>query len=113
MSYAEIFILGWNLNGLMFIINLYLAVNVLKKTDITDVSKEHEKLSELKQELDAHYPNRGVETLISYFIPFTAFFRVSWRFIEMKMFFDKNEGTTLFDFMVYRYQKDIQIAKNK
>jgi len=113
MSYSEIFILGWNLNGVMFVVNLLLAINVIKSTDIVSVSKEHEVLSELKKELDNYYPNRGIETLISYFIPFTAFFRVSWRFFEMKMFFQKNEGTSLFDFMVYRYQKDIQIAKNR
>jgi hypothetical protein len=112
MSYGEIFILGWNLNGLMFVVNLLMAINVIKSVDIVDISKEHETLEELKKELDTYYPNRGFETLISYFIPFTAFFRVSWRFFEMKMFFTKNEGTNLFDFMVYRYQKDIQIAKN-
>ncbi|MEA2017111.1 MAG: hypothetical protein U9N59_01575 [Campylobacterota bacterium] len=113
MSYSEIFILGWNLNGLMFVINLFTAMNVMKSTDIVTMSKDQETLSELKEELDTYYPNRSWETLISYFIPFTAFFRVSWRFYEMKMFFTKNEGTRLFDFMVYRYQKDIQIAKNR
>ena len=113
MSYSEIFILGWNLNGLMFVINLFTAMRIMKSTDIVTMSKEQERLSELKEELDTYYPNRSWETLVSYFIPFTAFFRVSWRFYEMKMFFTKNEGTRLFDFMVYRYQKDIQIAKNR
>jgi hypothetical protein len=113
MSYDEIFIYGWSLNLLMFITNLMMAINVMKSTEITDVAKEHAVLSELKIELDKYYPNRGFETLISYFIPFTAFFRVGWRLIEMNMFFKKNDGAKMYDFMVYRYEKDIQIAKAK
>jgi hypothetical protein len=113
MSYADIFIIGWNLNAMMFVVNLILAVNVVKSNDAAQVSKEHEVLSELKEELDNYYPNKGFETLISYFVPFMAFYRVSWRLFEMKMFFDKNDGTRMYDFMVYKYQRDIQIAKNK
>jgi hypothetical protein len=113
MSYSEIFILGWNLNGMVFVLNLFVAMRIMKSTDIVTMTKEQERLSELKEELDNYYPNRSWETLISYFVPFTAFFRVSWRFYEMKMFFTKNEGTKLYDFMVYRYQKDIQMAKNR
>ena len=33
MTYADIFIIGWNLNALMFILNLFLAVNILKSNE--------------------------------------------------------------------------------
>jgi len=112
MSYFDIFILGWNLNALMFTINLLLAFSVVKGQDIMQFQKEHEKLSQLKEEFDEFYPNRGAETFISYIIPFTAFFRVIWRLIEMTMFFKKNQGAKMFDFMIYKYQTDIQKAKN-
>jgi len=113
MSYNDIFIMGWNLNGVMLVINFMLAMKMMKNTDIVQASKEHDRLSELKQELEQYYPNRSYETLISYFIPFTAFYRVSWRLYEMKVFFDTNSDTNMFDFMVYKYQRDIQLAKNK
>ena len=113
MTYADICIIGWNLNAVMFMINLVLAVNIIKSNDAAQVSKEHEVLSELKKELDQYYPNKGIETLVSYFVPFTAFYRVSWRLLEMKMFFSKNVGTRMYDFMVYKYEKDRQMAKNK
>ena len=97
----------------MLVINFMFAMKMMKNTDIVQASKEHEQLSQLKEELEKYYPNRGYETLVSYFIPFTAFYRVSWRLYEMKMFFEKNEQTNMFDFMVYKYQRDIQLAKNK
>jgi len=113
MSYSDIFVMGWNLNVVMLIINFMLAMKMMKNTDIVQASKEHDKLNELKEELAKYYPNRGFETLISYFIPFTAFYRVSWRLYEMKIFFEKNKNTNMFDFMVYKYQRDIQLAKTK
>ena len=112
MSYYDIFSLGWNLNAVMFVVNLLLAINIVKTNDVTSLHKEGEVLNELKEELDKFYPNRSYETLLSYAIPFTAFFRVVWRLIEMNMFFKKNEGTSMFDFMVYKYQADIKKAKN-
>jgi len=112
MSYSEIFIIGWNLNALMFVVNLILAVNVLKGADVVKVSKAQEKLSELKEEIDIHYPNRGMETLASYMIPFTAFYRVGFRLLELWSFLKQNDGATLFDFMVFKYQQDIDKAKN-
>ncbi len=112
MSYSEIFILGWNLNALMFVINLFLAFNVIKSTDAIQISKENEKLSQLKSELDIYYPNKTIETVISYLIPFTAFYRVAFRLYEMSMFFKANPGTSTFDFMIYKYEKDIEKAKN-
>ena len=113
MSYAEIFIVGWCLNLLMFVVNFIIAINVMRSTDITTVQKEHEVLMELKQQIDKYYPNRSFETLLSYFLPFVAFYRVGFRLIEMNMFFSKNKDATMFDYMVYRYQKDIDIAKEK
>ena len=75
------------------------------------MTNEHQVLSELKIEIDKYYPYKGYETLISYFIPFVAFYRVLWRLIEMMVFFNRNENARLFDFMVYRYKKEISDAK--
>lgn len=111
MSYADIFILGWNLNATMFVVNLFLAVSVMRSSDMEQVKKEGEVLASLKQQFDTYYPNRRYETLASYFIPFVAFYRIAFKLIEMKMFFSKNEGTKMFDFIVYKYESDIQKAK--
>ena len=78
----------------------------------SDFLEEHEILGELKLEIDKYYPNRGYETLISYFIPFVAFYKVLWRMIEMMSFFSKNQNARMFDYMVYRYQKEISLAKD-
>jgi len=112
MDYGQIFMYGWGLNIVMFLVNLSIALNVIKSTDVTTMTKEHQILGELKLEIDKYYPNRGYETLVSYFIPFVAFYKVSWRIIEMIMFFSKNQNTRMFDFMVYRYQKEIDVANN-
>lgn len=112
MSYADILILGWNLNALMFVVNLFLAINVMKSTDMEQVEKESERLSVLKQQFDTYYPNRKYETMLSYLIPFTAFYRISFKLVEMSMFFSKNKGTKMFDFIVYKYQTDIEKAKS-
>ncbi len=112
MTYSEIFIIGWNLNALMFMINLILAFNVIKGTDVIKIVKAQEKLSELKEQVDIYYPNRGIETLTSYLIPFTAFYRVGFRLLEMWSFLKRNEKATLFDFMVFKYQQDIERAKH-
>jgi len=112
MTYSEIFIIGWNLNALMFVINLILAFNVIKGTDVVKVVKAQEKLSELKEQVDIYYPNRSIETFASYMIPFVAFYRVGYRLLELRAFLKQNEGSTLFDFMVFKYQQDIEKAKN-
>ena len=111
MSYFDIFILGWNLNAMMFFLNLILAFKVIKSNDAVTLHKETETLNELKIELEKFYPNRGMETFFTYLIPFTAFFRVGWRLIEMNMFFIKNKEARMFDFMVYKYEADIAKAK--
>lgn len=111
MEYSQIFLYGWTANIFMFLVNLLIAVNVIKSTDITTISKEHQVLNELKVEIDKYYPNRGYETLVSYFLPFVAFYKVLWRIVEMIMFFQKNKDAKMFDYMVYRYQKEISIAK--
>jgi len=112
MTYAEIFIVGWGLNTFMFFVNLFLAINTLKASDPTQIHKEHQILNELKVEFDKYYPNRAMETLASYFIPFLAFYRVTWKLLELRMFLKRNEDASMFDFMVYKYQKDIEKAKN-
>ena len=112
MDYGQIFMYGWGLNIVMFLVNLSIALNVIKSTDVTTMTKEHEILGELKLEIDKYYPNRGYETLLSYFIPFVAFYKVLWRMVEMVSFFNKNQNTRMFDYMVYRYQKEISVAKD-
>ena len=111
MSYGDIFIIGWNLNALMFVVNLLMAFTILKSSDPMDLVKESEQLGLLKEEFDKYYPNRRYETLITYFFPFTAFFRLGFRFFEMSLFFKKNEGTKMYDFMIYKYQSDIDKMK--
>lgn len=111
MTYTDIFILGWNLNAAMFVVNLFMAINVIKTNNVEDIEKESQALGELKQEFDKYYPNRQYETLLSYAIPFTAFYRILFKLFEMVMFFNKNKGSKMFDFIVYKYQSDIDKAK--
>lgn len=113
MTYLDIFVFGWNLNALMFVINILLAFNVIKSKDALQLQDQSEKLNELKVEFDKYYPNRKIETLLSYAVPFTAFLRMSFRLIEMTLFFRKNIGTSMYDFMIYKYLNDINLAKSK
>ncbi len=112
LSYIDIFMLGWNLNALMFVVNLLLAMKILNSSDPEALHEQNETLHELKEEFDKLYPNRKYEALITYAIPFTAFFRSSYRIIEMVLFFNKNQGSKMFDYMVYKYQSDINRIKN-
>lgn len=95
----------------MFVVNLLLAVFILQSKNAEDVEKENEKLTQLKEEFDHFYPNRKYETIVTYLIPFTAFFRMGFRLIEMLSFFSRNKGVTMYDFMVYKYMADINKAK--
>jgi len=113
MSYEEIFILGWNLNLFMFFINLFIALRTMTTKSKEQLHVENKILGSLKNEFDQYYPYRKYETLITYFIPFTAFFRMTYRMIEMYSFFSRNKGSTLFDYMIYKYQSDIELAKNR
>lgn len=113
MSYSEIFILGWDLNALMFVINLILAFKIVGTKDRESLLKQSEELKVLKEEFDKYYPNRRYETLLTYMIPFTAFFRMSYRLIEMTLFFNKNSGTSMYDYMSYKYQSEINLAKER
>ena len=112
MSYIDIFIIGWNLNVLLFVINLFVAITMAKKADISEMRKDNEVLTQLKDEFDKYYPNRRYEVLVSYLVPFTAFFRTSFRLLEMFLFFNRNKGTRLVDFMIYKYNSDINKAKH-
>jgi len=111
LSYFEIFVLGWNLNGFVFFVNLFVAFLTVKSNDPISLHKQSEVLKELKEEFDELYPNRKYEVMISYILPFTAFFRTGYRFLEMAMFFKANAGTKMFDFMVYKYTQDINRLK--
>lgn len=111
MSYSEIFILGWNLNAMMFLINLLSSFFIIKKKNQQELESEARILQKLKIEFDKYYPNRKYETLLSYIIPFTAFLRTSFKFIEMILFFSKNKDTHIYDFMVYKYQSEINKIK--
>jgi hypothetical protein len=113
MSYLDICIMGWNLNAFMFVVNFLLAINVVSRQDRDKLQEESSILKELKEELEKYYPYRTQSTIISYLIPFTAFFRMSFRLIEMFFFFQKNQSAKMFDFMVYKYTTEINKAKNK
>lgn len=111
MSYVDIFIIGWNLNAMMFMMNLIIAFGTIKDNDPVVLHKESQILKDLKEEFDNFYPNRKYDVLITYLFPFMAFFRTSFRMFEMVMFFRANQGSKMFDFMVYKYQTDINRVK--
>lgn len=113
MTYQEIFILGWNLNLMMFFLNFFLAIKTMTSRSKEELYEENKVLTSLKDEFDKYYPYRKYETIATYLLPFTAFFRMSYRFLEMFSFFKKNQGCTTVDYMVYKYQSDIELAKNK
>lgn len=96
----------------MFVVNMLFAIGVIKSKDPETLQQENEQLQKLKEEFDSYYPNRRYETLITYLVPFTAFFRMSFRILEMLSFFSRNSGTTLYDFMVYKYSSEIEKAKH-
>ena len=113
MNYTDILIIGWNLNAMMFVVNLLIAVNIIRTNEADKFQEESEVLRELSTEMEEYYPNKQYETLISYMIPFTAFYRILFKLFEMGMFFNKNKGTKIYDFIVYKYQTDINKAKNR
>ncbi|WP_368030586.1 hypothetical protein [Arcobacter sp. s6] len=113
MSYLDICIMGWNLNALMFVINFLIAIRVISTQDRSKLQEESLVLKELKDELEKYYPNRTLTTLFSYVIPFTAFFRMTFKLVEMFFFFQRNKDAKMFDYMVYKYSSDISKAKNQ
>lgn len=113
MTYTDIFVLGWNLNIIMFVINFLIVLRVVSNKAKDDLKGESEVLRQLKEEFDHYYPYRKYMTMLTYLIPFTAFFRMSYRLFEMYMFFNKNAGTGIYDYMMYKYQMDIAIAKQR
>lgn len=113
MSYLDICIIGWNLNALMFVVNFLLAIRVISSQDRNTLEKESMVLKELKEELDTYYPYRTYSTFMTYIVPFAGFFRMSFRLIEMFFFFQKNENTKMFDFMVFKYQTEINKVKKR
>ncbi len=113
MSYLDICIMGWNLNALMFAVNFILAIRTISSQDKIKLQQDSLVLKELKEELEKYYPYRTYTTLASYLVPFTAFFRMSFRLVEMFFFFQKNQEAKMFDYMVYKYSYDIQRAKER
>lgn len=112
MGYLDIFVIGWNLNALMFAINFIIAAKTISSTNKEILMKESLILKELKEDLDKYYPYRTYSTMATYLVPFTAFFRMTFRLIEMFFFFQKNREAKMFDYMVYKYSNDITKAKN-
>jgi hypothetical protein len=112
MSYLDICIIGWNLNSFMFVVNFFIAIRTISAQDRMTLQEESVVLKELKDELEKYYPYRTYSTLFSYLVPFTAFFRMGYRLIEMFFFFQKNQEAKMFDYMVYKYNSDIQRAIN-
>lgn len=112
MTYLDIFVLGWNLNALMFALNISVALITVSKEDKNRLEQEGLALQKLKEELDKYYPYKKQETVITYIFPFVAFFRITFRFVEMYFFFQKNQDAKIFDYMVYKYELEIQKAKN-
>ncbi len=113
MSYEEIFILGWKLNFFMLLLNMFIVFKALKAKGPMDLHKENESLEELKNEFTYYYPYRKYATLLSYFTPFMGFFKIAYNLLEMMMFMKKNKDTSIFEFMLYRYERDIALAKQK
>ena len=113
MSYLDICIMGWNLNALMFVINFLIAIRVISTQDRSKLQEESLVLKELKDELEKYYPTRTLTTMITYVVPFTAFFRMNYKLVEMYFFFQKNTEAKMFDYMVYKYNTDIQRAREK
>jgi hypothetical protein len=112
MSYLDICILGWNLNAFMFVVNFLIAIKVISTQDRSKLQEESLVLKELKEELETYYPNRTLTTLLTYAVPFTAFFRMSYKLVEMYFFFQRNKEAKMFDYMVYKYNLDISKAKS-
>jgi len=105
--------MGWNLNALMFVVNFFIAIRTISSQDRTKLQEESLVLKDLKEELDKYYPYRTHSTIFSYLVPFTAFFRMSFRLVEMFFFFQKNQDARMFDYMVFKYASDIQRAREK
>lgn len=113
MTYLDIFIIGWNLNAMMFMINFLIVIKVVNSKKQEDFAQQSKVLRELKKEFDYYYPYQRYMTLSTYILPFTAFFRMGYRLFEMFMFFNRNTGTTMYDYMLYKYQLEINLAKQK
>ncbi len=111
MSYFEIFVIGWSLNFFMFFVNLLVVINTFSGDNMEDMYKENMILKDLKEEIDKYYPNKTLESIISYLIPFTAAFKTLFHFIEMYFFFKKNSQARMFDYVVYKYTSQLDKFK--
>lgn len=112
MSYEEIFIVGWFANAIMLIINVLVVLFVVKTNDSEVLKKQSQDLQKLKNEYDKYYPYHKQMSILAYFLPFTGFFRISYRLFEMYLFLSKNKETNIYHFVAYKYTCDIQKAKD-
>ncbi len=51
-------------------------------------------------------------TLLAYMLPFTGFFKVGFKLFEMFLFLSKNKEANVYNFIEYKYTKEIQKAKD-
>ncbi|PHO11201.1 hypothetical protein CPG37_01795 [Malaciobacter canalis] len=112
MSYEEIFILGWLANIFMIFANILVVLMVVKTNDAEKLKEQSIQLNELKKEYDKYYPYHKQMTLLAYMLPFTGFFKVGFKLFEMFLFLSKNKEANVYNFIEYKYTKEIQKAKN-
>ena len=112
MSYEEIFIIGWFANIIMIFVNVLVVLFVVKTNDPEQLKEQSIALQKLKAEYDKYYPYHKQMTIVAYLLPFTGFFKISYRLMEMYLFLSKNKDTNIYHFVAYKYTCDIQKAKN-
>lgn len=55
MTYEEIFLLGWNLNLIMFFLNFAIAIRTMTSKSKEQLFEENKILTNLKEEFDKYY----------------------------------------------------------
>lgn len=95
----------------MILINVVVVLFVVKTKDPDTLKKQSIVLQKLKAEYDRYYPYHKQTTMLAYAIPFTGFFKIMYRLIEMYLFLSKNKETNIYHFIAYKYTCDIQKAK--
>lgn len=111
MSYFDILTFGWFLNISIFLINFLFKARYMKLENMDILEEERVIVNELKNEVLIHYPNKKQEKILTCLIPFTAFFKTIYSFTDMIIFFLKEKNRSMYDFMVYKYFKEIERAR--
>lgn len=112
MSYEEIFILGWLANIFMIFANVLVVLMVVRNNEPEKLKEQSIQLNELKKEYDKYYPYHKQMSILAYLLPFTGFFKVGFRLFEMTLFLSKNKDANVYNFIEYKYTKEIQKAKD-